>query len=650
MDPLSPSSPASPLSPPMASYPRRAAPKKTSAPKSLFNQTQETNGKVQSATADWLSGEESPVKASLKTSWHIDSPCKQASQDDDSEPVLWHAWGDSPVMADTSPVNVVSRSSLMPLDQTVSDVSVSRFALNPSLPPYKRPVTTQTVDSWGLDSPKRNRLTPTKNAPASRFVGSPTSPVSVSSSCCSSSSSSSSSLPFALGLNSSCSSSAVLPSQPVLASPPRQVKRPVAAASAPCKNNVKEQRRQLAEEKRSQAATVQRPGRQPDSAELRALHPGNEGQSATRSYRDFVIPTSGVARKRNIECQNKKLVIEFNEAAEAIIRLNNVEYRVVHLGAGAFHDVYGFVDDQPMTLQTITGPVTFNSTDVVIRTLSSNAAVQKELIDDFTCYHLYVNNGLNVPQVYVWPDCGFPVYPNVERHPASLDPAYAVPSLDCGGVNHPARCTDLYNAEKDRAHARTFVDTANPAKVGGFAIVERVEVGFTAEEIFEAKSIADVSVRDRRTGQLLTFAIGEWTKYVRYMAKYSKPPYTELGYSRFPVEATLFNDFKPDNVGRTKAGMFVHVDQLTPENTEKLPPNDPLVKSLMAFTGANKAVFEEIVDLLLSDRELMALCGGEENGSRFVSGLKALLVEQRQQEYPTFSSPKKGDWRWKLRP
>lgn len=280
------------------------------------------------------------------------------------------------------------------------------------------------------------------------------------------------------------------------------------------------------------------------------------------------------------------------------LRIDESEHPIELLGKGTQHCVHAFTGEvQKITFGTVKGPVTVESHKIALRVLLSVAvgpdprSVRIQHQRDLAGYDWYVKNGLNVPKMFVRPD--------------------------------PCDSQEL--------HPDTFVDKYDP-KSGGFAIVEKVSTKISLEGV---RTAASLSALPQESKPLMLFAIGEWKKFVRYMAKNAKSPYAS-----FPESTALFDDFKPANVGRNEAG-FCHLDPFLPDN----PADRILFSSMREFVDGNGALFEEIFDLLMEDEELLkSLSGNTEKLALFKSALKGsietMVADGRKENGGKFPLPK----------
>lgn len=306
---------------------------------------------------------------------------------------------------------------------------------------------------------------------------------------------------------------------------------------------------------------------------------------------------------------------EVNSTDEVMYGLvvNGRIYPYAPVAHGEWHQVIRLTgENRRITWLTHGGPVSFMSDEVVVRYPHDDilpSAYIHNLRADMRCYELYLGRGLPLPIMYIRPDLG---------------------------------------VSANRTHRDTFIDTAKPNTSGAFAVVEKVEAGFTVDAVNKvvvkvkggvpvyaanaASSLAEVRRRDARTGELMDFALEQWTMFLRFMALHSEPPYT-----RFPGTAILFHDFRPDNVGRNAQG-FLHLDQLSPE--VEVPANDSLFKSLTAFVDKNRAIFDEILNRLLDDQELEEICGSD--FPHFETSLRRLLTDAFEARNRTATDPQPG--------
>lgn len=287
--------------------------------------------------------------------------------------------------------------------------------------------------------------------------------------------------------------------------------------------------------------------------------------------------------------------------------VNGEIYPYANVGAGEQHQVIRLLGpNRKITWQTKGGFVSFNSDEVVIRCIHEAVKVNdhsRRHRADMACYALYLERGLAVPRMYIRPDLSLP---------------------------------------SELTHPDTFIDQVAPGSSGGFCVVERVEAGFTAEAIFDktlpdgtnpnAPSLAAIAVNSPRTYELIQFALSQWKEFVRFMARKAEPPYVEEFpsgiISKFGENTALFNDFKPDNIGRNANG-FLHLDVLKPV----LAADNLLYKSLNQFVRGNKQIFDEILRELFADPALVGICGSQARLSLFQSSLGLLLNRAREADY-----------------
>jgi hypothetical protein len=281
----------------------------------------------------------------------------------------------------------------------------------------------------------------------------------------------------------------------------------------------------------------------------------------------------------------------FKEDALQMI-VNGVTYDYTRVGHGAQHYVISLTGHQLITWQTTSGPVSFWSDEVVIKypMATHPVDVQRQLSADVACLKLYQGRGLATPHIYIYPDI-----------------------------------------ESATPQAFTFVDSHNP-RSGGFFVIEKVQGGFNTDTVrnvnrFGKRPKSMAAIPDAATRELMQFALGQWTNFVRFMAEHAEPPYTQDNAdggvsSLFKANSALWHDFTPGNVGRDRKG-FLHLDGLVP----KLSSNSLLYKSLYAFMGYNQVIFDEVVNILLNDPELKRILGTPERLLDFQTALRALFKQ-----------------------